>query len=69
MLSLPSPQMVEKFESQGMALQQCAEIILKGVAKRRSRILVTWLAYALDYLQRLAPKGYRCIAAPILANH
>lgn len=64
-----SAEMVEKFRTQGMPPQRCAEILLKQVAKGRRRIVITRLAKVLDCLQRLAPSGYRRIAAPVLANH
>ena len=64
-----SAEMIETFKIRGMSPDHCARIILKSVAKRRRRIVVTPLAHALDYLQRVAPSGYRRIAAPILSNH
>lgn len=61
-----SPDIVELFRSKGMPPDRCAAIILRGVARRRRRILITPLAYLLDYLQRLSPTGLDRIKARLI---
>ena len=56
---------IERFEKTGMSPRRAAQIILKGVAKRKPRIRVVWHAYLLDWIQRLMPVGYNKILLPL----
>jgi NAD(P)-dependent dehydrogenase (short-subunit alcohol dehydrogenase family) len=57
---------VGAFSDQGITPEQCADIILRKVARRQRRIRITSLAFILDYVQRLFPSSYRRITGPLL---
>ena len=57
---------VKKFARSGLAADKAARIILKGVVKKKARILVSSGAYFIDWLQRLLPSAYRVVMTPLL---
>lgn len=50
---------IDLFERAGMPSDRAAQIILRGVAKGKKRVLVTKGAWVVDIAQRLMPTGYR----------
>ncbi len=59
---------VEKFARSGLSADKAARIILKGVVKKKARILVSSGTYFVDWLQRLFPSGYRVVMMPLLGQ-
>lgn len=58
---------VSTFSAKGLSPERAARKILKGVERRKSRVLITFGAYILDCLQRLMPANYRSLMLPIIA--
>ena len=59
-------EVVKKFADSGLSAEKAARKILKGVARKKARILVAGHTYIIDWLQRLFPAGYRRIMMPLL---
>lgn len=57
---------VAKFAQSGLSAEKAATVILKGVARKKARILVAGHTYFIDWLQRLLPAGYRALMLPLL---
>ena len=58
-------EIVERFEKTGMPPATAARKILKGVARRKTRIRVVWQAYVIDWVQRLLPTHYPKVLYPL----
>ena len=63
-----SDEVVRMFAEKGMTSDKAAEIILKGVARGKPRILVTAGAWVLDLLQRLTPAHYTRLVLPLMGT-
>ncbi len=58
---------IEIFARSDLSADKAARIILKGVVKKKARILDSNGTYFVDWLQRLFPPGYRVVMMPLLA--
>ena len=61
-----SDDVVKLFAEKGMSADKAAATMLKGIARGKARILVTFGARLLDTLQRLSPGGYHRLVLPLL---
>ncbi len=57
-----------RYTGSGLSADKAARKILRGVVKKKARIMASSGTYFVDWLQRLFPSGYRVVMMPLLVS-